>query len=61
MQLYAALIASLLIVLWTGMKVGKRTWEMVQHYLLGWATVAELERHLLKAKEQQAQAAAKKQ
>jgi hypothetical protein len=61
MQLYAALIASLLIVLWTGLKVSKRTWEMVQHYLLGWASVAELQRHLLKEKEQQARAAAKKQ
>jgi hypothetical protein len=59
MQLYAALIASLLIVLWTGLKVSKRTWEMVQHYLSGWATAAELERHLSKEKERQAQAAAK--
>jgi Transposase DDE domain len=47
LQLYAALIASLLIVLWTGLKVNKRTWEMVQYYFMGWATAAELERHIL--------------
>ncbi|VAX40301.1 hypothetical protein MNBD_PLANCTO02-1526, partial [hydrothermal vent metagenome] len=33
-QLYVAMIASLLIVLWTGLKVNKRTWEMLQHYLI---------------------------
>lgn len=60
MQLYAALIASLMVVLWTGMKVSKRTWGMVPHYMLGWASVAELERHLQQEKEQQARAAAKK-
>lgn len=45
-QVYAALIASLLIVLWTGRKPTKRTWEMVQFYLMGWASVEELETHL---------------
>ena len=53
MQLYAALIASLLIVLWTGLKTNKRTWEMVQFFFMGWATEAELERHIQRQKEQQ--------
>jgi hypothetical protein len=41
-----ALIASLLIALWTGRKPTKRTWEMIQFYLIGWATLEELERHI---------------
>jgi hypothetical protein len=45
-QVYVALIASLLIVLWTGRKPTKRTWEMIQFYLMGWASSEELERHL---------------
>jgi len=45
-QCYVALIASLLIVLWTGRKPTKRTWEMIQFYLIGWASLEELERHL---------------
>jgi IS4 transposase len=47
-QCYVALIASLLIVLWTGNKPNKRTWEMIQFYLIGWATLQELERHIAK-------------
>jgi hypothetical protein len=45
-QAYVALIASLLIVLWTNRKPSKRTWEMIQFYLIGWADLEELERHL---------------
>jgi hypothetical protein len=45
-QAYVALIASLLITLWTGRKPTKRTFEMLQFYLLGWANDQELERHL---------------
>lgn len=45
-QVYAALIASLLLVLWTGRKPNKRTWEMILYYLTGWATLEELEAHL---------------
>ena len=48
-QVYVALIASLLIVLWTGRKPSKRTWEMVQLYLQGWASLEELEAHLAAA------------
>lgn len=45
-QVYAALIASLLLVLWTGRKPNKRTWEMILFYLSGWASLEELEAHL---------------
>jgi DDE family transposase len=45
-QVYVALIASLLIVLWTGQKPTRRTWEMIQFYLIGWASLEELEEHL---------------
>jgi hypothetical protein len=45
-QVYVALIASLLIVLWTGRKPTKRTWEMIQFYLIGWASLEELDKHL---------------
>jgi hypothetical protein len=45
-QCYVALIASLLTVLWTGQKATKRTWEMIQYYLIGWATLEELQAHL---------------
>jgi hypothetical protein len=53
MELYAALIASLLVVLWTGLKANKRTWEMIQFYLMGWATLEEFERHIAKQLERQ--------
>jgi Transposase DDE domain len=56
-QVYVALIASLLVTLWTGRKPSKRTWEMLQLYLLGWASVAELEAHLAqRAAQEEAQA-----
>jgi len=45
-ELYAALIASLLIVLWTGRKPTKRTLEMLQFHLQGWASAAEVEAHI---------------
>ena len=47
-QCYVGLIASLLIVLWTGRKPTKRTWEMIQFYLIGWATLEELQAHIAK-------------
>jgi hypothetical protein len=46
LQLYAAIIATLVIGLWTGSKPTRRTYEMICHYLNGWATLEELERHL---------------
>lgn len=45
-QCYVGLIASLLIVVWTGLRPSKRTWEMLQFYFQGWASLEELERHL---------------
>ena len=60
LQLYAGLIASLLIVLWTDMKVNKRTWEMLQFYLTGWASLDELETHIAKQKAKQELSESKK-
>jgi len=50
-QVYCALIASMLITLWTGCKPTKRTFEMLQFYFLGWATEQELKQHLDSLKE----------
>jgi len=50
-QVYCALIASMLITLWTGRKPTKRTFEMLQFYFLGWATEQELKQHLNSLKE----------
>jgi hypothetical protein len=47
-QVYMALIASLVISLWTGQKPTKRTYEMICFYLSGWASEAELLAHLEK-------------
>jgi hypothetical protein len=46
MQVYVALIASLLVSLWTGHKPTKRTFEMLCHYFSGWATLEELQAHI---------------
>ena len=48
LQLYAALIVSLLIALRAGRKPTKRTLEVVQHYRLGWVKDEEFEAHLNK-------------
>jgi hypothetical protein len=45
-QVYTALIASLLVSLRTSCRPTKRTWEMIQLYLAGWASVDELEAHI---------------
>jgi Transposase DDE domain len=45
-QVYAALIASLLVSLCTGRKPTKRTFEMLCFFFAGWATAEELQRHL---------------
>ena len=37
-----ALIASVLLVLWTGRKPTKRQWEALQLYWLGWVSLEEL-------------------
>jgi IS4 transposase len=45
-QVYLAIIASLLISLWVGRKPTIRTLEMLQFYFSGWATEEELVAHL---------------
>jgi hypothetical protein len=45
-QVYLAIIASLLISLWVGRKPSIRTLEMIQFYFQGWATEEELMAHL---------------
>jgi hypothetical protein len=47
-QAYLAIIACLLISLWTGGKPTLRTYEMVCFYLQGWADLEELTAHLEK-------------
>jgi len=49
-QVYLAIIASLLISLWVGRKPTVRTLEMLQFYFTGWATEEELMAHLDKLK-----------
>jgi hypothetical protein len=51
-QAYCALIASMLIRLWTERKPTLRTYEMLGWYFLGWATEEELLAHLAKLKKQ---------
>jgi IS4 transposase len=45
-QVYAALIAGLLIVLWTKRKPTKETYLVLQFYFIGWVSDEELEEHL---------------
>ena len=49
-QMYAALIVSLLITIRTGSKPTKRTFETIQFYLLGWVDDEEFEAHLASLK-----------
>jgi hypothetical protein len=51
-QAYCAIIACLLIALWTGKKPTKRTYEMLCFYFIGWADEEELLEHLQKLKDQ---------
>jgi DDE family transposase len=53
-QAYCAIIACLLIALWTGRQPTKRTYEMICFYFIGWADEEELLAHLAKLKEQTA-------
>ena len=52
LQAYCAIIACMLLCLWTGRKPTKRTHEMVCYYFLGLASEAELLKHLEKLKPQ---------
>jgi hypothetical protein len=47
-----ALLASLLITLWTGRKATKRTFEMFCFYFQGWASAEEVQRHIDQLQEQ---------
>ena len=47
-QTYCAIIACMLISLWTGRKPTLRTYEMICYYFLGWAEEDELLAHLAK-------------
>ena len=49
-QAYCAIIACLVIALWTGRKPTKRTHEMLCFHMLGWASTDEVEAHLAKLK-----------
>ena len=44
LQLYATLIASLLVTLYTGLKPKRRLWEALCLYFSGWATLEDLHR-----------------
>jgi len=50
-QVYCALIASMLITFWTGRKPTKHTFEMLAFYFMGWASSSELENHIRRLKE----------
>lgn len=50
-QVYCALIASMLITLWTGCKPNKRTFEMLCFYFMGWVDDEELAQHIIKLKQ----------
>jgi hypothetical protein len=47
-QVYCAIIACMLLNLWTGAKPTKATLEMFAWYFSGWADEQELEAHLRK-------------
>lgn len=51
-QAYCAIIACLLIALWTGRRPTKRTYEMICFYFIGWADAEELLAHVQKLKPQ---------
>jgi Transposase DDE domain len=46
MQAYAALIASVPVCLWTGRKATKALYEVLCHYLSGWASLDDVPAHL---------------
>jgi hypothetical protein len=52
-QAYCAIIACLLIALWTGKQPTKRTYEMICFYFIGWADEEELIAHLEKLKKRE--------
>jgi hypothetical protein len=53
-QTYCAIIACLLISLWTGRKPTLRTYEMICYYLMGWADEETLTAHIAKLQQHDA-------
>jgi hypothetical protein len=53
-QIYLAIIACILIMSITGKSPTKRTYEMISFYLMGWASIDELEEHIKKLSERPA-------
>ena len=53
LQVYAAILACLLIALYTGCKPTLRTYEMINWYLMGWADEEEMAAHVTKLKKQE--------
>jgi hypothetical protein len=49
-QIYLAIIAYIMILAMTGKMPTKRTYEMICFYLLGWASLEELEAHITNLK-----------
>ena len=49
-QIYLAIIACIMILATTGKMPTKRTYEMICFFLLGWASLEELEAHIEKLK-----------
>ena len=47
-QVYSAIIACMLILLYTGRSPTKRTFEMLCYYMSGWASLEDLEQHIEK-------------
>lgn len=45
-QVYCALIACMLILIYTGQMPTKRTFEMLCFYMVGWADLGEVMRHI---------------
>jgi len=58
-QVYSAIIACLLMGLWTGAKPTKATLEMAGHFFCGWASEAEFLAHLAKVRAKAAGSRAK--
>ena len=53
-QIYLAIIACILIMTITGKSPSKRTYEMICFYLIGWASLEELEEHIKKLPDRRA-------
>jgi len=59
-QVYAALLASMLLTLWTGCKPNLSTFRMFQWYLMGWASEQNVQDAIRRHQAEQARKAAKK-